>query len=42
VLAAAYLWRRLMQHTPAWTPQVVAYAVGCVASYWVFERLAAA
>jgi hydrogenase/urease accessory protein HupE len=42
VLAAGYLWRRLMRHTPAWTPQVVAYAVGCVASYWVFERLAAA
>jgi hypothetical protein len=31
-----------LRHSPIWAPRVAAYAIGGIASYWVFERLAAA
>ncbi len=37
------IWRRrLVRSTPSWAPRATAYAIGCTAAYWVFERLAAA
>jgi len=41
-LSVIYLGRCALQNSPVWAPRVAAYAVGCIASYWVFERLAAA
>jgi hydrogenase/urease accessory protein HupE len=41
-LAVSYLGRIFLRHAPIWAPHVAAYAIGCTASYWVFERLAAA
>ena len=41
-LSEIYLGRLAVRHTPVWAPRVTAYAIGCIASYWVFERLAAA
>lgn len=41
-LSVIYLWRLAVRHTPVWAPRVAAYAIGSIASYWVFERLAAA
>jgi hypothetical protein len=32
----------LALQTPTWAPRAAAYAVGCVASYWVFARLSSA
>jgi hypothetical protein len=44
VLSAAYLTRRVVMHrsVPTWAPRAAAYAIGGTASFWVFERLAAA
>jgi hydrogenase/urease accessory protein HupE len=42
VLSLKHLARRLVQSMPNWAPRGVAYAIGCTAAYWVFERLAAA
>jgi hydrogenase/urease accessory protein HupE len=42
VLSAGYLARVLAPRAPAWAPRPAAYAIGCIASYWVFERLSAA
>jgi hydrogenase/urease accessory protein HupE len=41
-LSVIYLARFALRHSPVWAPRVAAYAIGCIASYWVFERLAAA
>ena len=41
-LSVIYLGRLALRHSPVWAPRVAAYAIGCIASYWVFERLAAA
>jgi hydrogenase/urease accessory protein HupE len=41
VLLAARLPRALGWRVPAWWPQVTAYAIGSVAMFWVFERVAA-
>ena len=42
VLSVIYLGRLALRQSPVWAPRVAAYAIGCIASYWVFERLAAA
>jgi hypothetical protein len=42
VLFLGYLARSLVRSTPAWSSRLAAYAIGCTAAYWVFERLAAA
>jgi hydrogenase/urease accessory protein HupE len=44
VLSLIYLSRMaVIRHgTPTWAPRTAAYIVGCIASYWVFERIAAA
>ncbi|SEF15327.1 Hydrogenase/urease accessory protein HupE [Rhizobiales bacterium GAS191] len=42
VLSAGLLARVLVPRTPAWALRAAAYAVGCIASYWVFERLSSA
>jgi hypothetical protein len=42
VLFLAFLGARLVRSMPAWAPRAAAYAIGCTAAYWVFERLAAA
>jgi hydrogenase/urease accessory protein HupE len=42
VLSVGYLARRLLPRTPAWAFRTVAYGIGCTASFWIFERLAAA
>jgi hypothetical protein len=42
VLSMIYLARLALRHSPVWAPRVAAYAIGCIASYWLFERLAAA
>jgi len=41
VLLAAHLTRRLRLPVPHWWPQAAAYAIGSVAMFWVFERVAA-
>lgn len=41
VLLAARLPRALRWQVPAWWPQATAYAIGSVAVFWVFERVAA-
>ena len=41
VLAVGYLGRLFLRQMPRWAPHVAAYAIGGIASYWVFERLAA-
>jgi hydrogenase/urease accessory protein HupE len=42
VLSLGYLTRTVIirRGTPTWAPRVAAYAIGGIASYWVFERLA--
>jgi hypothetical protein len=40
-LSVIFLGRIALRHTPIWAPHVAAYGIGCTASYWVFERLAA-
>jgi len=42
VLLLNHVARRLVQSMPNWAPRAAAYAIGCTAAYWVFERLAAA
>jgi hydrogenase/urease accessory protein HupE len=42
VILLSYVARRLVQGVPNWAPRAAAYAIGCTAAYWVFERLAAA
>jgi hypothetical protein len=44
VLSLAYLTRTAVmpRRVPVWGPRTAAYVIGCIASYWVFERLAAA
>jgi hydrogenase/urease accessory protein HupE len=42
VLLLNHAARRLVQSMPNWAPRAAAYAIGCTAAYWVFERLAAA
>jgi hydrogenase/urease accessory protein HupE len=44
VLSLAYLTRTVVMRrgAPPWAPRAAAYVIGCLASYWVFERLAAA
>ena len=41
VLLLNYVARRLVQRVPDWAPRAAAYAIGCTAAYWVFQRLAA-
>jgi len=40
VLATTALVHRLVRPSPLWTTLLPAYAIGGLASYWVFERLA--
>ena len=44
VLGAIFVGRRLAVRLslprPAWLPLVAPYAIGAIASYWVFERVA--
>jgi hydrogenase/urease accessory protein HupE len=42
VLSVGYLARILLPRTPTWALRAAAYGIGCTASCWVFERLAAA
>jgi hydrogenase/urease accessory protein HupE len=42
VLSVGYLARILLPRTRAWAVRAAAYGIGCTASLWVFERLAAA
>jgi hydrogenase/urease accessory protein HupE len=41
VLLLNYVARRLVRRVPEWAPRAAAYAIGCTAAYWVFQRLAA-
>ncbi len=41
VLLLAWLVRSLRVPVPAWWPQAAAYAIGSIATFWVFERVAA-
>jgi hypothetical protein len=41
VLLLARAVRGLRLPVPAWWPQAAAYAIGSVATFWVFERVAA-
>jgi len=41
VLLLSYVARRLVRKVPDWAPRAAAYAIGCTAAYWVFQRLAA-
>ncbi len=40
VLSVMALWRRSGVMVPGWAGQVVPYAIGCVAMFWVIERIA--
>lgn len=44
VLSVAYLTRTVVtpRGVPIWAPRAAAYVIGCIASFWLFERLAAA
>jgi hydrogenase/urease accessory protein HupE len=42
VISVGHIARMLALQTPTWAPRAAAYAVGCVASYWVFARLSSA
>jgi hydrogenase/urease accessory protein HupE len=42
VLLLNYVAHQLVHSMPKWAPRVAAYATGCIAAYWVFERLAEA
>lgn len=39
VLAAGYLFRRLLARRPSWSEWVPIYAMGCLSAYWVLARL---
>jgi hydrogenase/urease accessory protein HupE len=41
VLILIALWKRLPLKLPAWAPTLAPYAIGGVAMFWVFERIAA-
>ena len=41
VLLVMALWRRLPLHVPKWAPSLAPYAIGSIAMFWVFERIAA-
>jgi hydrogenase/urease accessory protein HupE len=42
LLSAGYLALRLLPRTAIWAFRAAAYGIGCTASFWIFERLAAA
>jgi hydrogenase/urease accessory protein HupE len=42
VLSVGRLAQLLFSPTPSLAPRAAAYAIGCTASYWVFERLSSA
>jgi hydrogenase/urease accessory protein HupE len=41
VLLVIAAWRRLPLHLPKWTSSLAPYAIGTVAMFWVFQRIAA-
>jgi hydrogenase/urease accessory protein HupE len=41
VLLLNYVARRLVERASDWASRATAYAIGCTAAYWVFQRLAA-
>jgi hydrogenase/urease accessory protein HupE len=42
VFSLGYLVRAAIPRIPTWSLRAVAYGIGCIASYWIFERLATA
>ena len=41
MLLAIAAWKRLPLTVPRWAPFVAPYAIGAVATFWVFQRVAA-
>jgi hydrogenase/urease accessory protein HupE len=39
ILVAGFLLRPLLRRRPAWIDRVPAYGIGCLAAYWVLERM---
>jgi hypothetical protein len=41
VLVAISVWKFFIRFELTWLPRVIVYAIGSMASYWIFTRIAA-